>query len=176
MVRMRSQNFGGTSTSMTGVTPSTGTYVGPGDQNPDLRGGGFASMTYNFVVLTTGNFDPSVRIPVLIDAFLTTILRETLGTSLIVVSRKLNSASALAASPNLGFQACSGAVDRNTCGGTPTVAGTYTMDILPFATNTVLLDTYHLSRLVISKLGLRVGRPLHTNRSEFYYRRTLTSL
>lgn len=98
-------------------------------------------MTYDFVILTTGNFDPSVRIPVLIDAFLTTSIkgddRDFLNRSF--AEAKLAVGSGL--TTDLGLQACSGAVDTRTCGGPPTVAGTYTVDVSPFTTNRVLLST-----------------------------------
>jgi hypothetical protein len=134
-------NLSSTSANITGVTPSTGTYKNQDDQNPDLRGGGDASLTYEFVVLATGNFDPSVHIPVQIDAFLTT---STKGDDRDFLNRSFAEAKlgvSTGSIPDLGLQACSGAVDRNTCGGPPTVAGTFTFDVFPFATNTVLLST-----------------------------------
>src|SRR5579859_556163 len=130
-----------TSVQIAGTTPTTGTYKNQDDTQPDLRGGAAASITYDFVILTTGNFDPSVSVPVLIDAFLTTSTkrddRDFIDRSF--AEAKLGVSTGII--PDLGLSACSGFVDQ-TCVGPSTVAGTFTVDILPFATNTVLLNTF----------------------------------
>jgi len=68
-------DLSGTSARAAG-TVFDGTY--PDDETgADLRGGSFATTSYYFDVLATGNFGPSVLVPVRIDAFLTT---GTIGT------------------------------------------------------------------------------------------------
>lgn len=134
-------DLSGTSARITGTSPSGGTYKDQDDQNPDLRGGGDASMTYDFVILATGNFDPSVPIPVLIDAFLTTSIkgddRDFLNHSF--AEAKLGVSTGII--PDFALQSCSGVADRNICDGPSTVTGTFTVDLFPLATNTVLLST-----------------------------------
>jgi hypothetical protein len=131
-------DLGAAAAFITGTTPSGGTYKDQDDQNPDLRGGGAVSTTYDFVILPTGNFDPSVPIPVLIDAFLTTSIK---GDDRDFINRSFAEAVLGVSTgiiPDLALYACSGAVDRS-CVGPPTVAGTFTVDIIPLATNTVAL-------------------------------------
>ena len=132
-------DLGGTSANVAGTSPSTGTFQGQNDQNPDLRGGGSASVTYDFVILASANFDPSLRVPVDIDLSLKTSVkgddRDFLNHSFAEATLGVSTGSI----PDLGLTACTGYIGTSICSGLPTVGGTFTVDIIPLATNTLLL-------------------------------------
>jgi hypothetical protein len=127
-------DLAGTSVRAAGTTlDGTHTEVeGVGDV--DLRGGGVADILYDFVVVPPQNFDPTVKVPVRIDAFLTAGTTGTEGDFLDATSGEAALGVSTGSIPDLGVSVCAGA-----CDGPSTLDGSWTVDLFPLATNEVLL-------------------------------------
>src|SRR5258707_9257846 len=130
-------DLSGTSAGAAG-TVFDGTY--PDDETgPDLRGGSSASTSYFFDVLASGNFDPSVLVPVRIDAFLTTGTVGTEGDFLDHSYAEADLGVSTGFIADLGFMSCSGFTFQGSCDGLATVDASAVVDLFPFSRNEVQL-------------------------------------
>lgn len=130
------------STRAAGTTPLDGTHhdvEGVGDV--DFAGGAAASLQYYFIVAPPQDFDPGVKVPVIISAFLTSGITGTEGDFLV---RSFGLASMGVSSegvPEIGESVCSGDCSNLPGNGGPsTLDGSWTIDLFPLVTNQVSLS------------------------------------
>lgn len=116
-------------------TALDGTYGGD-EVGIDLRFGSSAQSNYYFAIIPSGEFDPSVTVPVRIDSFLTA---GTTGTEGDFLDHTYGEADLLVRTGNitdLGLVACSG---FGCSDGTATVDGSVVVQLYPLAWNEVSL-------------------------------------
>ena len=152
-------NLGGPSARASG-SALDGTYT---EDEVDLRYGATAQTSYDFLAVAPENFDPFTKVPVKIDAFLSTGATATEGDFLYDTFSK---ATLLVNSDPLTYLAA-GACSGYPCGGPATLDVSEVVGIYPSLLNEVTLTaTVELDSLFASfRPCLR--RPLHTNRSSF---------
>ena len=113
-------------------TALDGTY----DENEtDFRYGAFAQTSYYFLVVPPGNYDPNVKVPVRIDAFLTTGATATDGDFLYDTFSQANLLVTTDPITDLASAACSG----YPCGGPATVDVSVVVDLYELLWNEVTL-------------------------------------
>ena len=133
-------DLAGASANVAGTTPD-GTHEdveGLGDV--DFRGGGLAIVNYYFAVVPPQDFDPFLKVPVVISAFLTTGITATEGDFLVHTFGRAAMGVSSDGIGELGKSVCSG-----DCSGQivtdpgSTLDGSWTIDLYPVVTNEVFL-------------------------------------
>lgn len=106
----------------------------------DFRGGGFATVNYDFGIVAPEDFDLLLKVPVIVSAFLTSGVTSTDGDFLFRSFGAATLGISAGQTGGLGLAVCSGDCAQRPGDGVSTLDGSWTIDLLADATYTVSLS------------------------------------
>jgi len=106
----------------------------------DFPGGGFATVKYNFGVVAPEDFDPLLKVPVIVSAFLTSGVTSTDGDFLFRTFGDATLGISTGQIGDLGLAVCTGDCAQRPGDGVSTLDGSWTIDLFADTTNNVTLS------------------------------------
>ena len=106
----------------------------------DFPGGGFANVKYNFGVVAPEDFDPLLKVPVIVSALLTSGITSTDGDFLVRTFGEATLGISTGQIGDLGLAVCSGDCTQRPGDGVSTLDGSRTIDLFADTTNNVTLS------------------------------------
>ena len=106
----------------------------------DFQGGGFATVKYNFGVVAPEDFDPLLKVPVIVSALLTSGVISTDGDFLFHSFGEATLGISTGQIGDLGLAVCTGDCTQRPGDGVSTLDGSWTIDLFADTTNNVTLS------------------------------------